>query len=1043
MQGTRFVRGGMLLLIWVLVLGRSSVGQQDVRPEEAKRLYASAVALQNKGNFQLAAQEWADFIKRFPQDPLADRAWHYRGVCLFQAKQLDEANACFEHVQRQFPQTEVSEANSLYWGTTLQLQGTPETLKAAVAVLQEQLKKHPEGKLTAQALFNLGDCLYALKQLEEASAAYEQLLKRFPESQLAPDATYALGVALQERNDPQAARAQFDGLLQRWPDFALAGEVEFRLGETFAETKQYAEAAQWFAKAAARADSKLADFALYRQAGALTELKKYDEAAALYSSVREKYPNSQFAVPATLAAGKCAFLAGKYDAARAALNPLIGTEGDTALEAAHWSARAWLKEGKPEEALRLVDSILPKAEKGSWAAQVHLDRAEAVSAIPQRREEAVGLFEQTAQRFPQDPTAPQALYLAAFTALEAGKFDDSLRLTDSFLKGYAQDALAPDVRFIQAECRLQLNQTVEAEKGYAELLAASPESAEAGNWRVRLALAKNLQKKYAEAVETLKDAVAGLKPNTVQAEGYQVLADAQNALGQPAEAIASYQASLAADPSGKGADEVLLALAAVYRQQEDWKQAESTVRKLLEQFPNSPLTVRAKYRLAEFAYAREDFKTAEKAYQEVIADLNAGELLPFALSGLGWTQLALNQFEEAEKTLDRLIGEFAKSPLIPRARYARGMARQQLGKFGEAGEDVRAMLTSNPSKEEMGDALYVLGLCQMGMKAYDEASQTFDRLLKEYPDHPSADEVLYELAWSQKERKQEDEAAKSFRRLIEKHPQSPLVPECHFRLGEHAYDRGEFQEAAVAFYAAMNQSGEKPLGDKAAHRLGWAYYRQKKYGEAIQTFQYEREKWKDSALFQDALFMEAECLFEQAKYEEALKLYEALQSPSTEAFQVVAALHAAQAAGKLGQWDKSLKLVEACIAAHPATSYMPELLCEQGWALQNQKQYDKAIPLFQKVIESTNRETAAKAQFMIGEVLFEKKEYQEAIRAFYKVIYGYSYPQWQADATYESGRCFEMLQNTKQAKEHYLDLIRKYPDSPQVEPARERLRQLP
>ena len=181
----------------------------------------------------------------------------------------------------------------------------------------------------------------------------------------------------------------------------------------------------------------------------------------------------------------------------------------------------------------------------------------------------------------------------------------------------------------------------------------------------------------------------------------------------------------------------------------------------------------------------------------------------------------------------------------------------------------------------------------------------------------------------------------------------------------------------------------------------------------------------------------------EKKYAEALKVYGEVEKPSSEAFQVVATLHAAQAAGKLNEWEKSLKLAESCAAAHPKTSYLPELLYEQAWALQNLEQYDKALPLYHKVIESTNRETAAKAQFMIGEVLFLKKDYQEAIRAFYKVIYGYSYPQWQADATYEAGRCFEMLKNAKQAKEHYLDLIRKFPKSDKIDPARERLRQLP
>ena len=1041
MHSARFVRGGMLVLALVLVVCSKTRGQ-ETQPVEAQRLYASAVALQNKGNFELAAEGWADFLKRFPSNPLADRAWHYQGVCLFQTKKLDEAKRCFEYVQKKFQKSDLTEANLLYLGTTLQLQGTPESLKSATAVFQEQLKKFPKGKYAAQALYNLGDCFYALKRPKESVREYEKLLKEFPDSKAAPDTAYALGVTLQELEEPEAARERFTAVLEKWPEFHLASEVEFRLGETFAATKDYTAAAKWFEKAAADPKSKLADFALYRRAGALAELKDFTTAATLYASVARKYPDSRLATPAALAAGKCAFLAGDYQKARESLRPLLEAGGDAALEAAHWAARACLKQSEPGEALRIVESVLPKAKKGPWAAQVHLDKAEALWAMPDRKEEALTSFEQTAEAFPDDATAPQAAYLSAFGALELGKFKESLRLAESFAKRYPKDPLATDVRFIEAESRLQLDQAAEAEKCYAELLASKPGSPDAGNWRVRRALAQYLQKKYGEAVETLKSTVNQLKPKAVQAEGYRVLGDAQGAMEDYPAAIASYQAALSADPDGEHADEILLALSGAFRARKDWKAAEDTAGQLLQRFPKSPLAIRAKYRMAESAYAREDYKTAEKAYQEVLSDEKAGELKPFALSGLGWTLLGMDRFADAEATLNRLIAEYPKSTLIPRARYARGMARQQLGKFGEAGEDVRALLTSNPSKEEMGDALYVLGLCQMGTKDFDEAAKTFERLLKDYPNHTSADEVLYELAWSLKERKQDEAAAKTFRRLIENYPDSPLVSECYFRLGESAYDRGDFQDAAVAFYEVVDRAGDKPLGDKAAHRLGWAYYREKKYEQAIQAFQYERKTWPKSPLLQDSLFMEAECLFEQEKYQEALGLYETLKSPSTDAFQVVAALHASEAAGKLGDWKKSLELAKASLAAHPKTSYRPELLYQQAWALQNLQQYDKALPLYREVIENTNRETAAKAQFMIGEVLFLKKEYKEAILAFYRVIYGYSYPQWQADATYEAGRCFEMLKNTKQAKEHYRDLIRKFPDSDKAKVVRERLREL-
>jgi hypothetical protein len=47
---------------------------------------------------------------------------------------------------------------------------------------------------------------------------------------------------------------------------------------------------------------------------------------------------------------------------------------------------------------------------------------------------------------------------------------------------------------------------------------------------------------------------------------------------------------------------------------------------------------------------------------------------------------------------------------------------------------------------------------------------------------------------------------------------------------------------------------------------------------------------------------------------------------------------------------------------------------------------------------------------MIGEIYFNKKNHAEAVKHFFKVAYGgFAYPEWQARAQFEAGRCFEVL----------------------------------
>jgi TolA-binding protein len=237
----------------------------------------------------------------------------------------------------------------------------------------------------------------------------------------------------------------------------------------------------------------------------------------------------------------------------------------------------------------------------------------------------------------------------------------------------------------------------------------------------------------------------------------------------------------------------------------------------------------------------------------------------------------------------------------------------------------------------------------------------------------------------------------------------------------------------------LSKAGQGELGEKALHKLGWAYFRQDEFDKADKTFAAERLMYPNSPLASDAAFVQAECLFKQAKFKEALSAYEQVKSASNPEFQALSLLHAGQAAGQLQAWDRSLTLLDRVARDFPDSTYVPESLYEQGWAKQNQGKLDEALALYESVTAKSDGEVAARARFMIGEIYFERKDHKEALRHFIKVVSGYAYPQWQAAAHYETGRCFEVLGKVGQAKQSYQEVVDKFPDSDKVTLARSRL----
>ncbi len=1036
-------RRTLLVLLLTLAPWAGAFGQAT--RDAAARQYAAAVALQNRGVFDLAAAEWVKFIETYKSHPRLPNANLHLGVCYLKTDKLEPAAESFSTVIKAYPESDMAEAAHFYLGIaqyTMGQKGKAEMYDAAAESFNQLLEKFPKSRYAPQAVFYRGECLYARGNKQGAADMYARLIKDYPESDLAADAIYALGVTQEELNQPAEAGKTYDLFLEKFKEHGLRTEVIMRRGEVLFTQKQYAPAAQWLAVAAGKEDFALADHATMRQAAALAMDKKLAEAAALYGTVAAKFPKSQFIDAAGLEGGKCYYLAGQWEKAREMLQPVAEGSGPAAPEAAHWTARALLKENKPAEALKIVEGVLPKAEKSPQLPQLLMDQADAAYEIADRRGDSVAMYAAVAERFPKDPSAPQALYMAAFAALGQGQYDAAQKYAASFLEKYPQDALSLDVRHVAAESALQLQQYPEAEALFSQALEQNANHPEAEVWKVRRGLALHLQKKHQEAIDALTPILEQLKTPAALAEAHYLIGASLAELGQFGPAIESLEAAIKADPKWRQADDTLLVLAHAYNKSGKREQAIATAKKLIAEFPKSRLMDQAHYRLAEYSYAAGDFETAAANYQVVLDSHKSSPLRPHALYGLGWSLLSRNQYETAEKAFDQLVTEFPEDKLLPRARYARGMARQQLGKFAPALEDVQALLADQPTPAEKADAQYVLGLCQVGLKQHAEAAATFQTLLKEAPEYGSADKVLYELAWALKSQKKEDEAAENFAQLVTRFPNSPLAAEAHYHVGEARYRGNKFAEAATAYQASMAAAKTSPLGEKAAHKLGWAQFRQEKLDEAQKTFAHQRATWPNGALAADAAFMEAEILFRQGKYEEALAAYETVQKPSTKEFEALTLLHAGQAAVQLKQWEKALEKLNKLIEDFPDSAHMPEAMYEKGWTLQNLDRTDDALAAYAQVIAQTEREAAARAQFMIGEIEFAQKKHREAIVSFFKVISGYGYPKWQAEATYEAARCFEVLGHKAQAIQQYQELLKNFPKSDKAPLAQQRIEEL-
>ena len=511
----------VLVLGLILLNGWQAVGLLAGEPPQAAETtdppksspaalaaYARAANFQNNGAFDLASEAWQGFLQQFPTDPKGIDARYHLGVCLLQLKDYAQARQAFQTVVDSPGEFERREDVLLNLGWTLYslaLKNENDLLPKADEVFATLLKEFPEGQYRDQALFFRGESFYLQSRRKEAADAYRQVVDEFPDSELRDDSLYALGVTLEEQNEFEQAGQLYEQFLKDFPQHELSPEVKMRKAETVLRSGDFAAAAQRFAEVAAIPDFRSVDHALYRQAFCAARLGNSAEAAALFARIPRDFPQSEYGADATIAAARSYFSAEQLDEAAQWLDQVIAAQNAHSIEAVHWRARLLLKNGQPQAALELVEQNLSKAEGDRFFVNLKMDQADALYEIPERQAESIPLYAQLVETHPKHLLAPQALYNAAFGAMQRKRYTQALEFAEQFRKQFPEHRLLPDVKHVTAECRLQLGQNEEAAELFGELARTHSDREESVQWAIRQALALYVQRQYREALQVLAE----------------------------------------------------------------------------------------------------------------------------------------------------------------------------------------------------------------------------------------------------------------------------------------------------------------------------------------------------------------------------------------------------------------------------------------------------------------------------------------------------------------------------------------------------------
>jgi tol-pal system protein YbgF len=125
-----------------------------------------------------------------------------------------------------------------------------------------------------------------------------------------------------------------------------------------------------------------------------------------------------------------------------------------------------------------------------------------------------------------------------------------------------------------------------------------------------------------------------------------------------------------------------------------------------------------------------------------------------------------------------------------------------------------------------------------------------------------------------------------------------------------------------------------------------------------------------------------------------------------------------------------------------AINEQPDNTFKKAQALFEKNSFGEALPLFEQIAANSSASEGVDARYMMGECLFNQKEYDKAIMQYQKIISQHSSHAKAPAAMLKQGMAFEKLADKETAKVIYKKLLKKHASAPEAAKAQEHLGKL-
>lgn len=870
--------------------------------------------------------------------------------------------------------------------------------------LAEFLDQAPGHRLAKTALFRQGECLLLAGDVPEAVVKLELFRTTHPSDELNGFVLAYLGDLNLRAGKSDEALARYEQALREFPAGPLAMQCRFGVGRANQLLNKPAEALAAY-RQVIESDGPLADDATLQTATVQYRQQEYQAAEETLTAFETKHRASQLRPLALFWRGQTQLAGGRAADAAASLREAIAALGDEHASGVHHLALAdaLRQAGELATADETYRRVLDRWPNGDEADDALYGRL-AIAELQENSERAESLAAELARRFSRSPHAAAARFTQARLLITRQEYaaaepilatlvasEGANREQARYLLGLAQ--------FGQAKHEAALA-TVEAmHTDNAGLAAAVRE--------VRVAAFMGL-KRFDQALPLLEELLAAATDEAVQTRWRTPLVIAHNELGQ----LDAAAAQLDKLPEAALADAGVAAAALA---------------------------------VAEKSHRAGNFALAKRWFTALSQDPAAGTVRSTALSGLAWTQLALEGKEASAATFARVLRDYPDSPLAAEAALMRGRTLEDQGEHNAALTAYRLVIDKYAQSPQLPAALLAAGRLHDQLDQDREAAELLRRLVDDHSDFADRDAAIYSLAWVQSDLDKADEAHALFARLSDEFPTSKYWPDATYRLAQRASRQKDHARAAELADRIIAAECPAEIHQHALYLRGQTAAALARWNEVAQFMELLLTKHPGTTLRPAAEYWLAEADFRRHEYASARERFERLAKQSSDqknAWIATVPLRVVQCLLQEKRWADAIESAQQTLAEHPQHSERHEFDYLIGRALASQGKLDDARAAYERATaapSAAGTETAAAAQWMIGEAHFHQKHYDTALAAYERCSGNANFPRWQAAGLLQAGKCHLLLGRKDQAIADFQKLASELGETPYAAEARQRL----